>query len=192
MDRSSLPVWLYPANLLTWLRFLAIPAVVWLLQGRHPGAALAIFVVAGLSDGLDGWVARRFGQQSALGAYLDPLADKLLLSTLFVVLALQGAMPWLLTILVLLRDLSILTSAGVIFFATGFRDFRPTWWGKINTAFELATIGTTLLVLVAPAGWIFSVLHAGWIAVFVLSFVSGIDYALTAAKRYHASREGAE
>lgn len=181
----SIPVWLYPANLLTWLRFLAVPAVVVAVQHRRFDAALAIFVAAAVSDGFDGWLARRFHQQSEMGVYADPLADKLLLSTLFVVLARAGVLPWLLTILVFIRDLCILTTALIIYFRTGFRDFRPSWWGKANTVAELGTISFTLLQQITPHAWIFGIVKFGWISVFLLSFVSGIHYAFLCAERYH-------
>lgn len=184
----SVPVWLYPANILTWLRFLAIPAVVVAVGHRRYGWALIFFVAAGVSDGFDGWLARRFHQQSDIGVYADPLADKLLLSTLFVVLALAGVLPWLLTILVFTRDLCILTTALIIYFATGFRDFRPSWWGKANTVAELATISFTLLQQIIPHAWIFDLVRFGWGAVFVLAYVSGIHYAFLCAERFHRNR----
>lgn len=184
----SVPVWLYPANILTWLRFLAVPAVVVaVLHGRYDWA-LSCFVAAGVSDGFDGWLARRFHQQSDIGIYADPLADKLLLSTLFVVLAHAGVLPWLLTILVFTRDLSILSTALIIYFRTGFRDFRPSWWGKANTVAELATVSFTMLQQITPHAWILGLVHFGWGCVFTLAYVSGIHYAFLCAERFHQKR----
>lgn len=184
----SLPVWLYPANILTWLRFLAVPAVVVaILRGRYDWA-LYCFVAAGVSDGFDGWLARRFHQQSDVGVYADPLADKLLLSTLFIVLAHAGVLPWLLTILVFTRDFSILSTALIIYFRTGFRDFRPSWWGKANTVAELATVGFTMLLQITPHQWIVDLVHFGWVCVFTLAYVSGIHYAFLCAERFHEKR----
>lgn len=184
----SVPVWLYPANILTWLRFLAVPAVVVAVRHQRYDWALFCFVTAAVSDGFDGWLARRFHQQSELGIYADPLADKLLLSTLFIVLAMAGVLPWLLTILVFTRDLSILTTALIIYFRTGFRDFRPSWWGKANTVAELATIAFTLLLQITPHRWIADLVHFGWTAVFVLAYISGIHYAFLCAQRFHQKK----
>lgn len=184
----SLPVWLYPANILTWLRFLAVPAVVVaILHGRYDWA-LYCFVAAGVSDGFDGWLARRFHQQSDIGIYADPLADKLLLSTLFILLAHTGVLPWLLTILVFTRDLSILFTALILYFRTGFRDFRPSWWGKANTVAELATISFTMLQQITPHAWIVNLVHFGWGCVFTLAYISGIHYAFLCAERFHQRR----
>ena len=183
--KSARPEWCYPANLLTELRLASIPALLVALAFRRFGWALVIFAIAGVSDGCDGWLARHFNQRSVLGAYLDPIADKLLLTSLFLILALDGQLPWALTILVLVRDGCILTSAGVLYAATSFRDFRPTWWGKASTTAELATVGFALLQAHSPAVWIFDVERVGWVAVTALSVISGVHYAFASARRYH-------
>lgn len=182
------PEWLYPANLVTELRLLAVPVILIAVLDRRFGWALAAFVVAAVSDGFDGWLARRFNQHSALGAYLDPLADKSLLTTLFVVLAWAGELPWALTILVFVRDGCILASAFVVYTATGFRDFRPTWWGKACTTAELATVGVALLQAVVRNPVVLGIEMFGWFAVTFFSLVSGIHYAFACAQRYHAQR----
>ncbi len=181
---SRWPVWLYPANLLTELRLLLLPFLLWdLLHGRYR-EALIIFILAGISDGLDGTFARVLQQRSTLGQLLDPIADKLLLSSLFVVLAIDGRLPWLLTILVFIRDGCILVTALTLYFATGFRDFRPSWLGKSNTVAELIAVGLVMLgneVGAAMRPWE----RASQVVVFALTYSSGIHYAFAGAERFH-------
>lgn len=180
--------WLYPANLLTELRLLAVPlAVVAVAFGRY-GWALAVFVAAAVSDGLDGWLARRLHQHSSLGMVLDPLADKLLLTALFLALAITQVLPWALTLLVILRDICIVASVLALVKYTAFRDFRPTWWGKASTTAELATVGVALFDAAAPNPITRGVEIFGWVSVAVLAVVSGVHYAFAAARRYHAER----
>jgi cardiolipin synthase (CMP-forming) len=126
------------ANQLTLLRMLLIPAFVILAVYHRPGWALATFVLAGITDGLDGLIARRTNQQTSLGAWLDPMADKLLLVTTFVVLTVPGTdlvnrFPLWLTILVITRDVVIVTTVAIVTAAMGVRTFRPSMYGKIAT-----------------------------------------------------------
>ena len=111
-------------NQLTFLRLGFLPLFIILVFYRRYGWALAILIFAGLTDALDGLLARSLNQKTRLGAYLDPIADKLLLSSSFVVLALNGQIRWWLTILVLGRDVLILTTAAVILLTAGYRPFR--------------------------------------------------------------------
>lgn len=187
--------WLRPANVITEARLLSVPVIVAAVAMRAFGWALLLFVLAGLSDGFDGWLARRSPAPrgappiySQLGEYLDPIADKALLSSLFIVLAIVGAFPWLLTILVFTRDLSILVAAVWIYRSTGFRDFRPTYVGKINTVMEIVTIGLALLYQVWPVTLVSWLERLGWALVFILAYGSGIHYAFTCAHRYHRAR----
>ena len=108
-------------NQLTLLRMVFVPFVVIDLVDGHYGRALILFVVAGFSDGLDGLLARRLHQQTLLGQYLDPIADKLLLSTLFLVLSILHKIPWKYTVLVFSRDISILAASAVLFAIAGLR-----------------------------------------------------------------------
>jgi cardiolipin synthase len=188
---SAWPEWCYPANLLTELRLLAIPAILATVVEGQFGWAVTIFAAAAVSDGLDGFLARRFNQRSRLGAYLDPIADKALLTALFLALALVGHIPWALAILVFTRDASILVSALVLVAATRFRDFHPTWWGKAETTAELATIGVSLLNAWRPNGAVLDIEKFGWAAVATLIIVSGVDYAFTAARRFHSQNANA-
>src|SRR5437867_11061409 len=128
------------ANQLTLFRLLLVPLIlIAMLYGRH-GLALGLFLLAAVTDGIDGVVARRFDQKTALGAYLDPIADKLLLSSSFFVLALIHSVPWWVTILVLSRDVIIVATSVVVTLATQIRDFPPSILGKMNTAVQVATV----------------------------------------------------
>jgi cardiolipin synthase len=132
------------ANQLTLLRMLLIPAFVIAVVYRRPGWALVTFVVAGITDGLDGLIARRAGQQTSLGAWLDPMADKLLLVTAFIVLTVPGTglvnqFPWWLTILVITRDVIIVTTVAIVTAVMGARKFRPSLYGKAATAVYVIT-----------------------------------------------------
>ncbi len=140
---------LTPADQLTLLRMLLIPAFVILVVYGHLGWALVTFAVAGLTDALDGLIARRSGQKSTLGAWLDPMADKLLLLTTFVVLTLPGLglsnrLPIWLTVLIFSRDVVIVLTVAVVNLAIGPRTFRPSIFGKTATAIYIVTAVVTM------------------------------------------------
>src|SRR5690242_21889233 len=127
------------ANQLTILRILIVPLFVILVVYGMLGAALLSFMVAGLTDALDGLIARRAGQRTALGAWLDPMADKLLLVTTFIILTLPGIplanhLPLWLTVIVISRDVVIVGVVAIVTLAAGPRDFRPSLLGKTATA----------------------------------------------------------
>jgi cardiolipin synthase len=137
------------ANWLTVLRILLIPVFVTLLVYRQRGPALAVFLAAALTDLLDGYVARQRGSQSRLGAFLDPMADKLLLVTMFVMLTLPGIgsanrLPLWFTVLVISRDVAIVLTVAVVNLAVGPRTFKPSIYGKIATATYVLTGVVTL------------------------------------------------
>jgi cardiolipin synthase (CMP-forming) len=137
------------ANQLTILRIALIPAFVLLVVYGYLGAALLVFSIAGLTDALDGLIARRAGQRTSLGAWLDPMADKLLLVTTFVVLTLPGIplanhLPLWLTVSVISRDVVIVGVVAIINLAVGPRTFRPSLFGKATTA---AFIVTSVVVM---------------------------------------------
>lgn len=186
--KPVLAEWRYPANLLTELRLIAAPLIVVAVGYRRWGWAFAAFFAAAISDGFDGWLARRLQQQSVLGRYLDPLADKSLLSALFIALSVLGALPWPVTILVFTRDGCILSTGAVLYLATDFRDFQPTWWGKASTTAELATVGVTMLEMLWPSVPMRALEEFGWFAVSFLVVFSGIHYAFASARRYHQRR----
>ena len=132
------------ADQLTVLRMLLIPAFVILVVYGHLGWALIVFGTAGLTDALDGLIARRSGEKSSLGAWLDPMADKLLLVTTFVVLTLPGLgltnpLPIWLTVLIISRDVGIVLTVAIINLAIGPHTFRPSIYGKVATATYILT-----------------------------------------------------
>ena len=137
------------ANQLTILRMLLIPAFVILYLYGHRGWALITFFAAGITDLFDGLIARRSGQKTTLGAWLDPMADKLLLVTRFVTLTLPGAgsanrLPLWFTVLVISRDVAIVLTVAIVNLAVGRRTFRPSIFGKIATATYVMTGVVTL------------------------------------------------
>ncbi len=127
------------ANLLTTARIVATPFVIQAILHGFYTRALLLLAVAALTDFLDGAVARRFSLSSRAGAYLDPIADKLLLSGVFVALGAARLAPWWLIFLIFGRDLYILLGAGIILALTKVRGFPPSVWGKISTFVQIAT-----------------------------------------------------
>jgi cardiolipin synthase len=137
------------ANQLTLLRLLLVPVFVLCMLYGLPGWALATFAVAGLTDAFDGLLARRLGQPTTLGAWLDPMADKLLLAAMFVMLTLPGfghanRLPLWLTVLVLSRDIAIVLTVAIVNLAVRRRTFRPSPLGKLATAMFIVTGVVTL------------------------------------------------
>jgi cardiolipin synthase len=132
------------ANWLTVLRILLIPVFVSLLVYRRPGLALVVFAAAALTDLLDGYVARQRGIQSRLGAFLDPMADKLLLISSFVTLTWLKALPFWIAAVVISRDIILVVGALAIHMAGGRIYPRPTWAGKAATFFQILTVLTGL------------------------------------------------
>ena len=127
-------------NLLTLLRLFIIPFLVIAILYAHWRLAFALFMLAGISDGLDGLLARWLHQHTTLGLYLDPIADKLLLSTLFLVLTHVHQIPRYVTILVFSRDFGILLIATLLFVTHTLRDFRPSFFGKCNTFVQIISV----------------------------------------------------
>jgi len=141
---------LTPANQLTLLRMLLIPAFVILVVYGHLGWALTVFVTAGVTDALDGLIARWSGQKTSLGAWLDPMADKLLLVTTFVVLTIPGLnlanrLPLWLSICIISRDVVIVATVAIVNLAIGPRTFRPSVYGKIATGTYIVTAVAAML-----------------------------------------------
>ena len=139
------------ANQLTLLRVLLVPAFVILITYGYLGWALVTFIMAGLTDALDGLIARWSGQKTTLGAWLDPVADKLLLVTAFVILTLPGMglehrLPVWLTVLVISRDVVILLTVAIVNLAAGPRTFRPSIYGKLATVINVVTVVVTPFV----------------------------------------------
>lgn len=135
-------------NALTLLRLVLIIPFVLYLSDHQYTEAFYVFILAGLTDGLDGWLARYFHWQSFFGSFVDPIADKLLVASSFIALALLGSLPWWLVILVFLRDLTI--SMGVIawyWFIRRKLDFEPTLLSKLNTTIQLVLVTLCLFEL---------------------------------------------
>ena len=129
--------WTLP-NFITLLRLAMLPFFLMAISNGSFGLALGIFVAAGISDGIDGFLARRFDMRSALGAYLDPIADKLMLMSSYVFLSIPSypgihKIPFWLVVMVLSRDLLMLTVALLMILTAHGRSFRPTWVGKVTT-----------------------------------------------------------
>ncbi len=145
-------------NFITFLRIGAIPVFLILLIDKRYTEALLLFVFAGVTDSIDGAVARLTNSHTTLGAYIDPLADKLLLVSSFAILAFLNFLPSWLAILVISRDIIILIGFAVLYFITGHSiAVRPTLIGKASTFFQLATVTLTLIALHNPA-WRFPLL----------------------------------
>ena len=128
------------ANWLTTLRILLIPVFVTLLVYRHPREALLVFCLASLTDLLDGYIARRQGSQTRLGAFLDPVADKLLLTSAFVTLTYLKVIPFWIAAVVVSRDLVLSVGVLVIHVAGGTVHPAPSIVGKLSTVFQMATV----------------------------------------------------
>ena len=176
------------ANCLTVLRILLVPVFVTLLVYRKPGLAAAVFATAAATDGLDGWVARRQGMQSRLGAFLDPLADKLLLTAAFVTLTWLKVIPFWITAVVLRRDV-LLALGTLLIHMVGARIYpRPTWAGKAATFLQILTVlgavfghAMKLKLVPAPLLWI----AAGF------TLLSGLQY-LVQGMRFLSAAQDAE
>ena len=179
---------LTPANELTLTRMLLIPAFAILLIYGYRGWALLIFAVAGLTDLLDGLIARKTGGNTVLGAWLDPMADKLLLLTMFVMLTLPdiggpNRLPLWFTILVISRDVAIVGTVAVVNLAIGPRTFRPSIYGKIATALYIVT-GVAALYF-NYLGQASAVVHILIWASLASTFVSAGHYAVQLARMPH-------
>jgi cardiolipin synthase len=175
-------------NQLTLLRMIFLPFIVINLVKHDFKWALVLFVLAGLSDGLDGLLARKLHQQTLLGQYLDPIADKLLLSTMFLVLSIEyrSVIPWKYTVIVFSRDISILMVSGVLFMIAGLRDFRPSIFGKANTFAQVAAVLFVLLLLIEPVRWVWIARTIFLKATFIFTIVSAVHYAFLVQHRLHA------
>jgi cardiolipin synthase (CMP-forming) len=174
-------------NQLTLLRMVFVPfIVIHLVEGRYLWA-LVVFVLAGFSDGLDGLLARTLHQQTLLGQYLDPIADKLLLSTMFLVLAILHKIPWKYTVVVFSRDISILAASAVLFAIAGLRDFRPSIFGKANTFSQIAAVFFVLLREVRPGRWVWITRTVFLRATFIFTILSALHYVILVQSRLRAN-----
>ncbi len=173
-------------NQLTFLRLCMVPFLLLaVLEGRF-GLAFGLFVVAGISDALDGLLARLLKQRTRLGQYLDPVADKLLLSSLFLTLHHVGLVSRRVTLMVFARDLGILVVGALLFAALGWRNFRPSIFGKANTLAQVIAVVAVMLAQFEPWPPVLSVRHWSLIATGALACISGFDYAIKMTRRLSA------
>jgi cardiolipin synthase len=173
--------WTTP-NQLTLLRLFFIPFINICVVERRYQTALILLVIGGLSDGLDGWAARRLHQQTKLGEYLDPIADKLLLSSMFLVMSSSHMIPWRYTVMVFSRDLGILIISALLY-TVGLRDFRPGIFGKINTACQIAAVFFVLLAKVFRDERVGMTAHVLLYGVFAFTLASAVQYVFLTGKR---------
>jgi len=174
-------LWTTP-NQLTLLRLFFIPFINICIVDRRYHTALVLVVIAGLSDGLDGLAARLLHQQTKLGEYLDPIVDKLLLSSLFLMMSFNKMIPWHYTVMVFSRDLSILIISALLY-TVGLRDFRPGIFGKINTACQIAAVFFALLVKVYKAEAVWMTRDVLLYGVFAFTLASAIHYVFLTGQR---------
>jgi cardiolipin synthase len=185
-------------NMLTVFRMVLIPVFVTMLFYQRFIVALAVFACAGLTDGLDGLLARRFDQRSQLGTVLDPIADKLMMVTAFIVLSMRSIFPapvpshlpvpfWV-TIAVISRDVFIIVGAAAINIMTGFRGFRPSWLGKVNTTVQIVAIAAIMFAASFPfySGYYLPTVYA---TVFTFAIFSGLHYIFFASKLLNEDRK---
>ena len=173
-------------NLLTLLRICLAPFLVAAILQDNFVLSFSLFVAAGLTDALDGVLARVLKQRTVLGQYLDPVADKLLLSTLFVVLMLKGLIPATVTVLVLGRDVGILLVAAILYAAVGRREFYPSIFGKANTVAQVAAVAVVLLHQITNSEWVVILRYIALDATVGLTVASGLHYAWLASHRVTA------
>jgi cardiolipin synthase (CMP-forming) len=174
-------IWTVP-NQITLLRLGFLPIFLILISYEHYRWALAVLVVAGLSDGIDGMLARKLNQRSSLGAYLDPIADKLLLSSSFVILAFKKEITWWLTIIVLSRDILILVVAVVIILIWGYRPFPPSLLGKMTTFFQIVLVFAVVLDAAYPNALLGNVKQILIYLVAALATTSAFHYSVSIAR----------
>lgn len=173
-------------NLLTLMRMCMAPFLVAAVLEGHFLVSFILFLAAGLTDALDGLLARWLKQRSMLGHYLDPVADKLLLSTLFLVLFYKGLIPGTVTVLVFGRDVGILLVSAILYAAVGRREFYPSIFGKANTLAQISAVAAVLLHQLTPAHWVAVARTVALGATIGLTIASGLHYAWLVSRRSSA------
>jgi cardiolipin synthase len=179
-------IWTVP-NQITLLRLGFLPFFLILILYQKYEWALLVLVLAAFTDAIDGLLARKLNQKSAVGAYLDPIADKLLLSFSFIALAMEKKIPWWLTIMVISRDVLMLIVAAVILLIQGYMPFPPSLLGKATTFFEIGMVFFAVLAAAYPDARLELLLY--YLAFTVAAFVtvSGFHYCFIVARRLHSS-----
>lgn len=163
-------------NLLTLFRVFLVPAIVILLMRGDFLKALVFFAIAGITDGLDGFLAKILNQRTILGSYLDPLADKALISASFVTLSILGIIPGWLAVVVISRDLIILLGISILFFMSAPVEIKPAYISKITTTLQLLTIFTVLTFKCLPEYFNYKITELTfWLTTF-FTVASGLNY----------------
>jgi cardiolipin synthase len=175
-------------NLLSLLRMGIVPLFIIAVVNGDLGKALALFVIAGVTDALDGFIARFWGQQSPLGAYLDPIADKLLLTSSYIALSIPSLnrgteIPIWVTVLVIARDVLIVVIALVLHLAVGVRAFPPSVIGKVTTVVQVSAVALVLMSgTFRQVRWIDLCAYGAVYLVAILTVVSGLVYIFRASR----------
>ncbi|HTY79585.1 MAG TPA: CDP-diacylglycerol--glycerol-3-phosphate 3-phosphatidyltransferase [Candidatus Bathyarchaeia archaeon] len=177
------------ANWLTTLRILLIPVFVTLLVYRKPGSAFAVFCAASLTDMLDGYIARKRGTQTRLGAFLDPVADKLLMTSAFITLTYLKVIPFWIAAVVVSRDLILSVGVIVIHVAGGTVHPTPSWLGKASTVFQMATVICAMLAYYFKT-LMFLPKTAAWVTAF-FTVASGLQYLVLGLKQLNPPDDAA-
>ncbi len=172
-------------NQLTFLRLAFLPFFIMAIHYEHYSWALGILFAAGVSDALDGLLARGLNQKTPLGAYLDPIADKLLLSASYLELAIHGKIAWWLTILVLGRDVLLLVASAVIIITVGYMSLPPSIYGKLTTLFEILLIFLVLVLQIRESPVLLMAKHSCVYLVAALVCISGLHYSIVVSRRLH-------
>ena len=160
-------------NLITLGRVILVPVIFWLLISKQTGAACVVFLVAGISDGIDGFLAKRFGWQTELGAYLDPLADKLLLVSIFVALGVLGEIPSWLAIGVVSRDILIVAGVVLAWLLDHPVTINPLWVSKANTVAQILLAGAVL----ADLGFNLGLENLRWVLIWATAILTALSLA---------------
>ncbi len=181
-------MWLTIPNLLTLVRVVLTPYIlVELARGQYMIAGWT-FGAAAWTDVFDGLIARRFGAQSKFGQYLDPIADKILLTCIYIGLGLGGAVPGWIVVLIIGRDVWILLLSGIALRFTQFRELQPSPWGKASTFFQIMAAVATIGARAYGSDWFLKVAGLLLAGVVTLAVVSGVDYSLRGVRYFRNSR----
>jgi cardiolipin synthase (CMP-forming) len=184
-------MWLTIPNLLTLVRIIMTPFIlIELSRGQYMIGGWT-FGAAAFTDVLDGLLARRFDSQSKIGQYLDPVADKILLTSIYIGLALGGAVKLWIVLLIIGRDLWILLLSGVALRFTQFRDLQPSLWGKASTFFQIMAAVAVMAARAYGNDWFLKISTVLMTGVVVLAVISGFDYSLRGVSYFRpSSRQG--
>lgn len=176
-------------NFLTLMRIFLVPVlVIFLIQGLF-FHALVVFVVAGITDGADGFLARILKQKTVLGSYMDPLADKALIASSYVTLAILGMIPSWLTVIVVSRDFIILFGISVLSFMSISFDVRPAFVSKVTTVLQLLTIFSVLVLRYLPGSFCWELVEVAYWATAFFTIISGVHYVTKGLRFINSSAE---